>query len=650
MHNNRKLILLFLFVLSLIIRLYNYTKQPVEPDEFIAYSEYAFSLLANGWEWTYYWMLINPPLFPSMLALMTYFIGDGGLSTLRLLPIIFGSLSVCMIYLLGEMLYNKKVGLFSALILTFYSYHIYYSRAVMLEAPVIFFMITSTYFFYKCYIEFNKKNIILSGIFLGLALITKYIVLFLYVAYFLSVIWTREKKVNMLKAMFGVFFVSIIVASPVLILLYEGGVNPIETQILQSESGIRNPAMPKMGIFATIQNGLNKLMLLLTDGDSQSTQTLPSDWIGIYKIATISVFIVVILLYFYWLINDSKFNDRLIFMYFMVYGVFIALYPKKHDYYFLWVFVIYFIMISKVFFKFIADIKKTNTNFSFKNIFKFFFIFCVMIFSFTYLVTGIYAPAVNQGYEGGHKIQVESIIQKLEPGDSIASIFPPVTSYYFNNFFNKYVTKINIKDLQVYPLYTLQNDMYHIKGLDVPQIEENWPRYLITDYLAYKYFTDSSDKSFIQDNYELVSNQDSVLLYERKVQHAVSNTEVVPEKSAVIDKNLFRTSVPQLMVVGNSYRIQVRITNTGTSFESYLLKLSAPLGIIYPYEKYDIIQLGQGTSQDVEFPITPTKQQYMPTNLTVSLYLIEARAREPTSVTKLDEITQQIRGIKSAYK
>ncbi len=650
MFSKRKVVLVFLFCLALIIRLYDYPKQPVIPDEFKAYSEYAFSLLANDWEWTHYWMLINPPLFPYMLAAMTYFLGDGGLTTLRIVPIIFGSLTVCTVYLLGERLYNSKVGLLSALTLAFYSYHIFYSRAVMLEAPVIFFMLTSVYFFYRCYDEDKNKYAVLAGVFLGLALITKYIGLFLYVVFFLTVVWTKERNIDSIKKLLMAFLVSILVASPVLIVLYQNGVNPIEVQILQSESSLENPAMPKMGIVKTIENGLNKIMLVLTDGESKATQMLPSDWIGIYKISSVLIFLTVILFYLYLIINESKFNDRLIFMYFIVFGFFMVLYRKKHDYYFLWDFSIYFIMMSMVFYKFLSDLKQSGRRFSVKNIVKLTFIFLVLIFSISYFVTGIKAPEVNEGDEAGHKTQIENIIPKIEQGESIASNYPPVTYYYINNYFYKNVDRTKFRDVAVYSLYTQKTDPYPRKGLDIQLIEDFWPKYLITDYLAFKYFTDGNERFFIEKNYLLISNENDVLLYERKGQHIVSNTTLsTSETSASIDRNLLYTSAPRLMVVGEGYKLKVRITNHGQSFGNFLVKFSAPFGTIYPYEDYEIIQLGQGGSKMVEFALTPTRREYMPTNITVSLFLIRSKVQEQSSLMKLDEVTHQIIGIKKAY-
>lgn len=239
----------------------------------------------------------------------------------------------------------------------------------------------------------------------------------------------------------------------------------------------------------------------------------------------------------------------------------------------------------------------------------------------------------------------------METGDSIASSIPSTTYYYIYNVFNKEISMTGVRDIQVYSLYTTKSYPYIRRGLDTQLIEEVWPKYLITDYSTFKYFTTPEENAFIQSNYRLVSNMNDVLLYEIKTKRIAPNiSPSTQEVSAIIDRNILRASIPYQMVVGKSYTIQVRVTNTGKSFEDLLIKLSAPFGTIYPYDKDEIIHLGQGGTENVNFYITPTKIQYGATNLTASVYRIKSKSSEPSSVEKLDEVTHQISGIRQAFK
>ena len=161
------LIASILFVISLLLRLPHYTEVCLWPDEFI-YSAYAYSTISNNWLWSAE-ATLQPPLFPYILATITYFFG-GSIEIFRIVSIIFGSLSVWVMYFLGKELFDRRVGILSATLLCFGSFHIMYSRIVMLEATLIFFILASLYYFFKSY---NKEDDIkyacLCGIFLGLA-------------------------------------------------------------------------------------------------------------------------------------------------------------------------------------------------------------------------------------------------------------------------------------------------------------------------------------------------------------------------------------------------------------------------------------------------------------------------------------------------
>ena len=121
-----------LFIISTIIRMYNYADMSVYPDE-LYYSSYAYSIIIHNFAWPPEYMVCQPPLFPYILATCTYFF-EGGLDVFRVVPIFFGSLTVCVIYFLGKSLYNRRVGILAAILLCFCSFYILFSRIVMLEA------------------------------------------------------------------------------------------------------------------------------------------------------------------------------------------------------------------------------------------------------------------------------------------------------------------------------------------------------------------------------------------------------------------------------------------------------------------------------------------------------------------------------------
>jgi len=68
---------------------------------------------------------------------------------LRLLSAIFGIASIYLIYVLGKVFFNKKIGLISAFILAINHQHIYYSQEARVYSFLVMSAMLSVYFLYK---------------------------------------------------------------------------------------------------------------------------------------------------------------------------------------------------------------------------------------------------------------------------------------------------------------------------------------------------------------------------------------------------------------------------------------------------------------------------------------------------------------------
>ena len=145
------------------------------------YSQWAFHMLKNGdylTPWAFgnvsMW-LAKPPLFMWLMSLSYQLFGINNFAT-RFWNPVFGTLSLVLIFYLGKELYNRHVGLFSALILgTFITFNVFARRA-MTDVPFIFFVIGSIYFLLLSEKRENtNKYAALGGLFFGLAFMTKQI-------------------------------------------------------------------------------------------------------------------------------------------------------------------------------------------------------------------------------------------------------------------------------------------------------------------------------------------------------------------------------------------------------------------------------------------------------------------------------------------
>jgi len=91
----------------------------------------------------------------------------------RFFTTIFGSLTIVLAFFIGKTLFNRTVGLFFSLILLFYGLWIMYSRLIMSEAYLYFFILLSIFLLLKSFKKENNHRIaffILGAISFGIAL------------------------------------------------------------------------------------------------------------------------------------------------------------------------------------------------------------------------------------------------------------------------------------------------------------------------------------------------------------------------------------------------------------------------------------------------------------------------------------------------
>jgi outer membrane protein assembly factor BamB len=149
------------------------------------YSQWAFHMVKTGdylTPWTYGELdmgLAKPPLFMWLMSLAYQVFGVNNFAT-RFWSATFGALSLVLIFYLGKTLYNRRVGLLSALVLgtltTFYSF----ARHAMTDVPFIFFTVASIYFLVLTEkTEGSRRYAVLGGVFFALAFMTKQVTAFL---------------------------------------------------------------------------------------------------------------------------------------------------------------------------------------------------------------------------------------------------------------------------------------------------------------------------------------------------------------------------------------------------------------------------------------------------------------------------------------
>lgn len=151
--------MIFILFIAVILRLYQLGKFSLWFDE-------ALTLLCDGalqrpfYSLTHANELLNtnqPSILYIHRIIFYYWAKIVGLDEFRLrfLSVLFGILAVVSIYFLGKYLFDKQVGLYSALLLAFSPFHIYYSRELRQYSLISFLTILSVLFLLKA-IHYNK--------------------------------------------------------------------------------------------------------------------------------------------------------------------------------------------------------------------------------------------------------------------------------------------------------------------------------------------------------------------------------------------------------------------------------------------------------------------------------------------------------------
>lgn len=116
--------------------------------------------------------LWHPIMEYIMLSISTSILGVtifGG----AVVPILLGSLTVLLAYLIGKEAYNKKAGILAALLMLIQPLHWFYSDRVLNDVPDAFFFTLSIYMFLKFIKTKENKFLYLTGLTTVLAALTR---------------------------------------------------------------------------------------------------------------------------------------------------------------------------------------------------------------------------------------------------------------------------------------------------------------------------------------------------------------------------------------------------------------------------------------------------------------------------------------------
>jgi len=208
------LILTLLLILAFAIRLYYFylTKgQAVWWDA----SEYLNMARAFAFGIDYEFYSVRPILFSLIIALF-FKIGSGEfLARVFIFSLSFAS--VLGMYLLGKELYNRKVGLICAFLMSIFSLALFFTYRVMVDLPSMTFFVFSAYLFFRYIKKRENKILYLGAVVIGIGTLMRITTATFLFVFFIFVLVTEKLSILKRKEYWIAGIIFILVLLPYII-------------------------------------------------------------------------------------------------------------------------------------------------------------------------------------------------------------------------------------------------------------------------------------------------------------------------------------------------------------------------------------------------------------------------------------------------
>ena len=143
--------LLFLTICGFILRIYHLGTPSFWLDEAIS-ANAAVALIKHGTPTFPSGFIYMRSILNTLFIALSFMIFDVSEFSARFPAVVFGTLTIPLVYMMGARLGNRKIALIAALFITFSVMEIAWSRQARMYQQLQFFYLASVYFFY----EFNS--------------------------------------------------------------------------------------------------------------------------------------------------------------------------------------------------------------------------------------------------------------------------------------------------------------------------------------------------------------------------------------------------------------------------------------------------------------------------------------------------------------
>jgi len=661
------LIVIALFLIAFSIRVVGVSNVYMVWDEWLYWFK-TFKILANNWLPVSGVFWGPSPVFSYIEAVVVKIFG-GDLYTLRLTSVIFGSLTVPMLYLFGKAMYDRKTGLLAALFLCFSAYHCYYSRIIMLEAFSLFFVTAFLYFFWMSQRNESSMTAIIAGIFLGLAVAAKYLPAFLIPVILIYTLWTKGFKALMDRKMILTLLFAFLTLLPLILCMLIVGENPLYFYVLGKykkgdliESNINIERFEKGvagGGFSVLAVSLNELFAKFVNKIAEIFAW--GAWIlspllsAFFVLSAILLFLITITHYLFEFLSRNKEGSFLSISFITLY-LFLYMFTCAAKYYLIYSFPIYFVMLSHVAVDtFTFYIRKFGEKVEGKHgkewrnekmgrnceIMRVLISIIIIIFLFFSVLTSVTSSQwdVGESYwisECVKYIKIDAI--KSEYGENILIGIAVRKSGNIDR--SIYINNLNASTVRIITSRKYGEPL----SIDVRKVKVLKPDYLIVSKAQYDILFKSDVKKKILRDYDLVFKSKSYYDYNGYVfkrKNLSKRCEYRCSEYGKISQDIFKRSVPNMMEVGKPYTVLVQITNTGDSRMDFSVRVHSEAFIVRGDSEEAYIN--KGSARLFKLTIVPVKEYAGKLPISVDLY---ARPEGSETWGKADSVTDYVYLIK----
>ncbi len=220
--------LIFLVLIGFIIRIWGTAGIYVRPDdhEQIGYAKTAYGLYFQHYlSYPVFYQYVGGYILKSINFFFQFlgavergykkeFSYDEVAIIMRTLSALYSAFSIYFVYLIARKIFDEMTAFLSAFFLTFTFFHILLGHSATLDPQMGFFVLISFYFIIKIYQSGKIYDYILSGLFAGFSIASKYNAIFIFLTLFLSHLLSfkdmkKPWKIFNLKIIYSGFFILI---------------------------------------------------------------------------------------------------------------------------------------------------------------------------------------------------------------------------------------------------------------------------------------------------------------------------------------------------------------------------------------------------------------------------------------------------------